>query len=175
MPVVDNSSFNKGKRVSCVAQKQGFSLVELLVVIAIVGIVATIIMVSVNNARAQARDSKRVSDVASFKNALELYLNDHGTYPFQDTLGSMPSALVPSYFAALPQAPIPADNPGSSTVCTSPGTNDYQYQAQVSQGDPTGCGASIGSCGWYIIRFCLGTSSASLPPGVRTANPSVTN
>ena len=43
--------------------KKGFTLIELLVVIAIIGLLSSIAVVSLNGARAKARDAKRVSDV----------------------------------------------------------------------------------------------------------------
>jgi len=61
--------------------KKGFTLIELLVVIAIIGILASIVLVSLNNARQSARDTKRISDMRSTALALELYYADNGNYP----------------------------------------------------------------------------------------------
>ena len=61
--------------------KKGFTLIELLVVIAIIGILASIVLVSLNNARQSARDTKRLSDMRSVSLALELYYADKGYYP----------------------------------------------------------------------------------------------
>jgi prepilin-type N-terminal cleavage/methylation domain-containing protein len=63
-------------------KKYGFTLIELLVVIAIIGILATIIMVSLNNARIKARDARRMSDMNSINKAMSLYyeLNDASYY-----------------------------------------------------------------------------------------------
>jgi type II secretion system protein G len=61
---------------------KGFTLVELLVVIAIIGLLASIVLVSLNNARTKARDTKRLSDLRQVAIALELYYdNNNNSYP----------------------------------------------------------------------------------------------
>lgn len=61
--------------------KQGFTLIELLVVIAIIGLLANMVVVSLNNARKKSRDAKRASDVKQIQTALELYFADNDGYP----------------------------------------------------------------------------------------------
>src|SRR3989338_5409213 len=58
-----------------------FTLIELLVVISVIGLLASIVLVSLNSARAKARDAKRLTDLAQIKKALELYYDDNGSYP----------------------------------------------------------------------------------------------
>lgn len=58
----------------------GFTLIELLVVIAIIGLLATIVAVSVNHARQKARDAKRINDLKQFSTALELCYDKLGSY-----------------------------------------------------------------------------------------------
>ncbi|MBI3261445.1 prepilin-type N-terminal cleavage/methylation domain-containing protein [Candidatus Berkelbacteria bacterium] len=62
-------------------RSHGFTIIELLVVIAIIGILATLILVSLSGARAKARDAVLKSDLSQVKRALELYNSDNGNYP----------------------------------------------------------------------------------------------
>ncbi|KKU12656.1 MAG: hypothetical protein UX17_C0042G0007 [Parcubacteria group bacterium GW2011_GWC2_45_7] len=65
--------------------KKGFTLIELLVVIAIIGILSTLAVISLGNARTKARDSKRLSDMRSVESALEIYYTDQQAYPVAAT------------------------------------------------------------------------------------------
>ncbi|MFH1170553.1 MAG: type II secretion system protein [Candidatus Vogelbacteria bacterium] len=72
----------------------GFTLIELLVVIAIIGLLSSIVLASLGQARVKARDSKRVQDLIQLRTALEQYaLDNNGLYPADpnplgDTWGS---------------------------------------------------------------------------------------
>ncbi len=62
--------------------KSGFTLIELLVVIAIIGVLASIVLASLNTARRKSRDVRRITDVKQIQLALELYFDGEGSvYP----------------------------------------------------------------------------------------------
>lgn len=49
--------------------------------IAIIGILASIVLASLNSARIKSRDARRISDIKQIQLALELYYNDYLEYP----------------------------------------------------------------------------------------------
>ena|SRR3989344_7554095 len=53
-------------------RNKGFTLIELLVVIAIIGILSSVVLASLNSARAKGRDSRRVSDLKQVANSVAL-------------------------------------------------------------------------------------------------------
>lgn len=69
------------------SKNKGFTLIELLVVVAIIGILSSVVLASLNTARAKARDAKRLSDMRQMQIALELYYDSFGKYPDPDYAG----------------------------------------------------------------------------------------
>lgn len=77
---------------------RGFTLIELLVVIAIIGILASIVLVSLNDARNKGYDTQVKSDASQIRNAMEICYDDNsGSYASCNTLAllGLPATLVP--------------------------------------------------------------------------------
>ena len=138
--------------------QKGFTLIELLVVIAIIGLLSTLSILALNQARARARDAKRISDVKQIQTALELYYNDMGAYPSAVTAGGSIASTYSTYLAVVPTPPTPID--GGSCPDVQP---VYTY---TTQGTPQDGTAS------YTIQYCLGASVNNIPGNsLQTASP----
>jgi len=160
--------------------QKGFTLIELLVVIAIIGLLSTLAVVALNNARQKSRDAKRVADAKQIQTALEMYFNECSAYPSQavglllttsqaasggcEAGGTNPTTFG-KYMAQIPTAPTPAD--GSCDATTD---NPYRYIS---------CNATGSSCGntqiaSYVMEFCLGGTTGQLSAGSNYIVPSGT-
>ncbi len=62
-------------------KNHGFTLIELLVVIAVIGILASVVMASVNSSRIKARNAQRNTDIKQVINAFNLGLNGSNELP----------------------------------------------------------------------------------------------
>ncbi len=64
---------------------KGFTLIELLVVVAIIGLLSSVVLASLNSARAKARDAKKISEFNQVSKGLQLYYDKFGQYPNNNT------------------------------------------------------------------------------------------
>ncbi|MCX6792478.1 MAG: type II secretion system protein [Candidatus Falkowbacteria bacterium] len=136
--------------------RKGFTLIELLVVIAIIGVLSTMAVIALGNARTKSRDAKRVADMRQMMSALELYYNDGGSYPTNVTPGNSLVYSTTTYMAVVPSNPSP-NNDGNC-----PTSGNYTY-------------TQIGSGTSYIITYCIGGQIGDLGAGTHRATPAGLN
>ncbi len=122
--------------------KRGFTLIELLVVIAIIGLLSTLAVVAMSNARLKARDAKRVSDIKQIQSALDLFATDKNGYVKKGT------AAAPQTLGAAGALCL-SDVEGLADACTG-----NVYMAKVPS-NPTPGGRAAGY-GYYGDGDCTG-------------------
>ncbi|MEK7643662.1 MAG: type II secretion system protein [Patescibacteria group bacterium] len=121
-------------------KQKAFTLIELLVVIAIIGVLASIVLASLNTARRKSRDTRRIADLGQIRLALELCFDARcsGEAGYPDAIDEAAqtgvSDIAPTYIGSLPQDP----NGG-----------DYAYENLVD-------GAAGGVCDVADANDCLG-------------------
>jgi len=106
------------------------------------------VVISVKNIKAKARDAERVSEMNSIATVLNLYHNDYNFYPIFDGyitgIDDFSVALkATSYINNVPTDPLEMDSSSCGGVLNLTG---YHYYYQGDGGD-------------YILGYCLETNS----------------
>lgn len=90
---------------------KAFTLIELLVVIAIIGILAAVVIASLNSARTKAKDTAIIAQAKQIMTAVEMYYNDNGAYPITGCgincgidLSTL-TTFISAYISYMPNSP----------------------------------------------------------------------
>ena len=133
-----------------VKNNKGFTLIELLVAIAIITILASVSLVSMSIYREKTRDAKRVSELHSIKDAVELFFVEKGFFPPciypQACSESDPDKL---YFEKIFGGPVPRDPSGEY----------YHYDNNYGREEGGGGKYCIGT----DVEYIDGTAPCDIP------------
>lgn len=160
-------------------KKRAFTLIELLVVVSIIGLLSSLSLVSLNGARAKARDAKRMTDLRAISDAIQRFNLDTDDYPIKGTCGAAGNILSDSSTGQLCSG---EQLKNDSTVYLDPipswtvGTLEYYYDPSPSgSGEPCitsgleGRSTEFFNCTSGSCRFSATTCFVATPPP--TCNP----
>jgi len=157
--------------------QKGFTLIELLVVISIIALLSSIVLASLNDARAKARDAVRLSDMRQIQTALELYKNTNGIYPISATGDVGISAisgnsswirLKNELKPYIDQLPIDPKSINSSAPTASSETYNYWYYSFINTTYSNGC--ELGNFYFLAHRPETGQKNVILGPKYTSCN-----
>lgn len=127
---------------------KGFSLVELLISITIIGIMATIVLTSVSNARSRAYDAKIKQQLSSFRTAAEVYFANQMPNSYGPESVSCVSGIFNDFDPAngSPGLYVADGNlPDFTQVVCGSSDSAYAVKATLYSGDTYWCVDSKGS------------------------------
>ena len=120
--------------------EKGFTIIELLVVVAIIGLLASVVVLGLNDAQLKARDTQRLEQIQQISKALNIYYVNNNQFPIETTATTLTGSddLSNALIAEGAILVVPAD-PRHPTYT-------YTYQSDAS-----------GST--YTLTFCLETDA----------------
>ena len=86
-------------------KQKGFTLIELLVVLAIIALLASMVLLALNQARAKSRFVKIAADLRQIDAAAEFVASSTGVYPLDVSAGVLPAEMASSGALAVWPSP----------------------------------------------------------------------
>lgn len=124
--------------------KRGFTLIELLVVIAIIGILASVVLASLNSARDKGTDAANKSNLNNIRAQAEIVYDDDGDYGGVCLNGKVAEAITASNSTAHPAVCVDDTTAWAASVLLV-STASTTYYCVDSTGSASESGSALGT------------------------------
>lgn len=138
-------------------KRQGFTLIELLVVIAIIGILSSIVLVSLSGAQNKARDARIIADLSQVRTIATLISGEEGVTGYT-TVCKSGNALnddpATTYGASLGTISSDITTGQGGTILCYAGKDDFCIESSLRVGNRFYCIDSDGKAGEIDATVC---------------------